>query len=348
VFAASPEGRFTEVPLVRGLDVQIAQSISGDAWLAAVHPDDLQEFCARWRDSVQTETQFDFDFRVQMQDGSYRWHCARAVRVVGEAGTTVEWVGSCVDIHDRVLSEQRLKNLNADLDERVRRRTADLQLANEEMEGFTYSVSHDLRAPLRAIVATSKILLMESENLSQLQREMLLRQAYNGNRLATLMDELLHLSRIGRHEIVRVEIDMTSLAHEVIEDFRVGSSEKFQFEVATGLLAAADRSLVRLILGNLIENAIKFSPNGGKIRFGQKKMRQEQAFFIADEGVGFDMAFVDKVFLPFERLVLESEFPGTGIGLANVKRIVQRHGGRVWAEAQTGKGATFYFTLGSG
>jgi PAS domain S-box-containing protein len=346
VFVASPDGLFTEVPLVCGLDDQIAESKSSDAWLAAIHPNDLQEFFARWSDAVENKTPYEFDFRVRMRGGSYRWHSARAVRVLGDAGQTLEWVGSCVDVHDRVLSEQRLKKLNAELDERVRRRTADLQLANEEMEGFTYSVSHDLRAPLRAIVATSKILLMDCEHLSESHREMLQRQAYNGNRLATLMDELLQLSRIGRHEIKRVDIDMSKLAQEVLDEARTAYPATYEFEIARDLRAVGDSRLVRLVLGNLIENAMKFSPNGGPIRFGQRKWNEELAFFISDEGVGFDMAFVDKLFLPFERLVLESEFPGTGIGLANVKRIVQRHGGRVWAESGAGRGATFYFTLG--
>jgi light-regulated signal transduction histidine kinase (bacteriophytochrome) len=317
-----------------------------DAWLSAIHPDDRQDFFAHWNLAVENGKDFEFDFRVKMRGGSYRWHSARAVRVVGDAGHTLEWVGSCVDVHDRVLTEQRLKNLNAELDERVRRRTADLQLANEEMEGFTYSVSHDLRAPLRAIVATSKILLLDCEDISESHRQMLQRQAYNADRLATLIDELLHLSRIGRHEIARGDIDMSRLAKEVFDEARSAYPAQFEVEIEQELTTVGDSRLVRLVLSNLIENAMKFSPRGGTIRFGQRKFEEEPAFYISDEGVGFDMAFVDKLFLPFERLVLESEFPGNGIGLANVKRIVQRHGGRVWAEAVPGKGATFYFTLG--
>ncbi len=345
VFVASPDGRFTEVPLMRGLEPRIAASNSADKWLETIHPDDQGLAAKRWAEAVTDTTPYDCEFRIRMSDGSYRWHAARAVRVIDEDGQVVEWVGSCVDIHERVLSEQGLRTLNAELDERVHRRTRDLQLANEEMEGFTYSVSHDLRAPLRAVVATSRILLTEMESLDEAHRDLLQRQVYNCNRLATLIDELLKLSRLTRHDIVRVPVDLGRLAREIFSEVARAYPRGCNFEASDDLIGVGDARLLRLVLWNLIDNAVKFSPSGGTIRFGRLRPETEPTFFLSDEGVGFDMAFAAKLFLPFERLVLESEFPGTGIGLTNVKRIIQRHGGRVWAESSPGKGSTFYFTL---
>jgi len=240
----------------------------------------------------------------------------------------------------RVIAERELREANSALEARVAERTQELTQAIGELEGFTYAVSHDLRAPLRAIVATSRILEEDfGGELSAPALHQLSRQATNARKLAVLIDDLLRLSRLGREEIRREPIDFTGLACEITQELGIDAVERV--EVQEGLVAVADARLLRLVLLNLIDNALKFSPRGGKVMVGGNG----DEFFVRDEGIGFDMEFADKLFRPFERLVTENEFPGTGIGLANVRRIVERHGGRVWAASAPGMGATFSFTL---
>jgi signal transduction histidine kinase len=244
--------------------------------------------------------------------------------------------------------QYEVRSLHEGLERRVAERTADLERLHEEAEGFNYSMSHDLRAPLRAIVSTSRIVLEETGDLlSPRHREMLVRQERSANKLAELIDELLALSRLSRTEVVRAEIDVTRLAQDVADELvRAGMSGGCAFEIQPEMTAQGDPRLLRLVLLNLLGNACKFSPHGGKVRVRRRTEGGETVFSVADEGVGFDMKYVHKLFLPFERLVTETQFPGTGIGLTNVQRIIQRHGGRVWATSAPQQGATFYFTLG--
>jgi PAS domain S-box-containing protein len=245
------------------------------------------------------------------------------------------------DLRDQKTVEQELKRLNAELNDRVRERTAELEAATAEMEGFTYTVAHDLRSPLRAIVATARILLEEAgEGVAPEFRGLLMRQAENAKRLAQLIDDLLSYSRLSKQVVERKPVDVTELAEGVAEAVREERGNPVV--VQPGMRAKADPSLLRLVLFNLIDNASKFSPKGTSVKVGQ----ENSTFFVRDEGVGFDMVHAHKLFEPFERLVRQDEFAGTGIGLANVKRIVERHGGTVWAESSPGKGATFWFTLG--
>lgn len=236
----------------------------------------------------------------------------------------------------------------AELERKVAERTAELSAANAEMETFNYSVSHDLRAPLRAISMTSAILLEEArDDLPREHRELLERQGQAANRLAKLIDELLRMSRLGRQPMVRQEVDVSGIARAAAEDLKEAFDRNgVTINIASGLRAFADPTLLRLVLQNLLENACKFSPQGGMVSVGETETGGEKAYYVRDQGIGFETKYAQKLFLPFERLVSELEFPGTGIGLANVQRIVQRHGGRVWAESEgPGSGATFYFTL---
>ena len=243
-----------------------------------------------------------------------------------------------VDVTDQVLARRELGAANERLEARVAERTEDLQRAVREAEGFNYSISHDLRTPLRAIAMTSSVLMEEAgDGLLPEHQELLERQNAAAARLALLIDGLLGLSRLSRVELKRQPIDMTEAARRAAADVSTCA-----VEVQPGMTAEADPGLVHSVWQNLVDNACKFSPNGCAVRVGE----EGGAFFVRDEGVGFDMRYAPKIFLPFERLVADSEFPGTGIGLANVKRIVERHGGRVWAESEPGKGSTFWFTLG--
>ena len=245
---------------------------------------------------------------------------------------------------ERARAESALREANGTLETRVQERTEELQRAVREAEGFNYSISHDLRTPLRAMVSTASILLEEAApSLDEEHRLLLVRQAENAKRMGRLIDELLRLSRLARVEVHREPLDLTAKAISVWEELtQHHGTESCEIDVQPGMRAEGDAGLVRTVFHNLLGNACKFSPQGGPIR-----VRQEgPVLSVSDEGVGFDMRFAPKIFLPFERLVAEHEFEGTGIGLANVKRIVERHGGRVWVESAVGEGTTFSFTLG--
>jgi PAS domain S-box-containing protein len=309
----------------------------GEGWSDKLHPDDREQTAAVWQRSLETGEPYEIEYRFRRYDGEYRWFLARALPIRDAAGRIVRWFGTCTDIQEQ-------KDAAAVLEARVRERTAELEAANREMEGFTYSVSHDLRAPLRAIMATSLIVLQEAgDKLNREERELLARQAHNARRLGILIDELLQMSRLGRSELKRAPVDLAALAREVAQELREdGRGGDVWFEIPAMLPAHGDASLLRFVVLNLLDNAAKFSPKESTVTFG---VTEQGAYFVRDHGIGFDPRFAHKLFLPFERLVSESDFPGTGIGLANVKRIVDRHGGEVWAESQPGEGATFFFTL---
>lgn len=248
------------------------------------------------------------------------------------------------ELDERRRVEDEMRRLNESLNDRVAERTAELEAANKELEGFTYSVSHDLRAPLRAIMSTSMILLEEAgEVLGGQERSLLQRQAAAAKKMGVLIDELLKLSRLSRQEMVQEPFNLSLLTEEIANELKTeGRANGVRFEILPNMQAKGDVRLIRFVLLNLMENACKFSPKGGTVTVGQ----EGHTYYVRDEGIGFDPRYAHKLFLPFERLVNDTEYPGTGIGLANVQRIVQRHGGHVWAESEPGKGATFSFTLG--
>jgi signal transduction histidine kinase len=242
--------------------------------------------------------------------------------------------------------QYEMRAMTGDLERRVVQRTADLQRLIDEAAGFSYTISHDLRSPLRTVVATSNILLEDfSEVLPQRAKEELVRQADAANTLAQLIDDLLHLSRLAREEMHNGKLDLSKMAAEIVAKMPTGPGAPCKFEIQPKMDGYGDATLVRLALLNLLQNACKFSPKGGDVSVGQLP---DGSYFVKDEGIGFDQKYERKMFLPFERLVTTAEFPGTGIGLANVKRIIERHGGRAWAEsAGANKGSCLHFTLPS-
>ena len=252
------------------------------------------------------------------------------------------------ELVERRKVEAKIRGLNENLEQIVEERTTELKATNKELEAFCYSVSHDLRAPLRSVDGFSKSLLEDYEDqLDDQAREYISRVRNASHRMDELISALLNLSRITRLEIVRQKVDVTDLATVAIEDTLEGQDpRRFDVYVQSGMFADADPKLVRVIFDNLVRNAIKFTASRERARI--EVGCEASVFFVRDNGVGFNPAYSDKLFVAFERLHTQSEFPGSGIGLATVQRIVQRHGGRVWAESSEGNGATFFFTLKTG
>jgi PAS domain S-box-containing protein len=241
--------------------------------------------------------------------------------------------------------EQRIEAMN----ERLVRDNAELDSLNKELESFSYSVSHDLRAPLRAIDGFSQALLEDyADRLDAGGRDYLERVRNAAQRMGHLIDDLLKLARVTRSEVNRDSVDMGALAREIATGLQEGAPERAaEIHIADGLQAHADARLLRIALENLLGNAWKFTAQQApaRIELGETWQDGARAFFVRDNGVGFDMAYAGRLFGAFQRLHQDGQFPGTGIGLATVQRIIRRHGGRVWAEAEAGKGATFYFTI---
>lgn len=244
-----------------------------------------------------------------------------------------------------------LSEARATLEQRVEERTEELAAANRELESFSYSVSHDLRAPLRAIDGFSNALITgyADKPLDQRGIHFLERVRAGTQRMSRLIDDLLHLSRVTRSSIDRKEVDVTSIAQGVAAEIdRLHPDRHVEWRIANGLRAFADPHLLVIVFENLLGNAWKFTglQDTPVIEVGRTDNGEAQVLYVRDNGAGFDMAYADKLFGAFQRLHDDSQFEGTGIGLATVQRIIRRHGGRIWAEAEEGKGAMFQFTLG--
>ncbi|NPV74821.1 MAG: GAF domain-containing protein [Anaerolineae bacterium] len=252
-------------------------------------------------------------------------------------------------MEDQKIAEEKLRQINDELERRVQARTLQLSVANKELEAFAYSVSHDLRAPLRALDGFSGALLADYQNwLDDQGKHYLERIKEASQKMGRLIDDLLNLSRVTRREMRLETIDLSDLALELAHEFQIQAPERtIEFEIAPNLIARADAGLIKIALENLLGNAVKFTGKRptARIQFGRMEQSGKAVFFVRDDGVGFDMAYANKLFTPFQRLHSEQEFPGTGIGLVTVQRIIHRHGGNLWPEAEVNKGATFYFTL---
>ena len=249
------------------------------------------------------------------------------------------------EVKERKLAEEGVRTLNADL----LQQKAQLEASNKELEAFSYSVSHDLRAPLRGIDGFSQAVLEDyGDKLDSAGKGFLERVRSASQRMSKLIDAMLHLARLTRAELHTQSVDLSALAQQVIGELkRVDPEHEVVWRVEEGMQTTADPNLLRVVLENLLGNAWKFTAHTteAKIEIGVTQYKDRSAFFVRDNGAGFDMTYVHKLFGAFQRLHAFSEYPGVGVGLATVQRIIQRHGGQIWAEGMVGAGATFYFTL---
>jgi len=245
-------------------------------------------------------------------------------------------------------AEEELHRLNEELEIRIKEQAAQLEALNKELEAFSYSVSHDLRAPLRSIRGFTEVVLERyASNLDARAQEFLRRVSDSSQHMDRLIEDLLKLSRLGRAEMKKQEVEITALAGSIVAELRKAEpGREVEVVIAPDLRAYGDERLLRAALENLLRNAWKFSSKQSRARIEVGRTSEaDPAFFIRDNGAGFDMAYATRLFGVFQRLHTETEFPGTGIGLATVQRIMNRHGGRIWGSGKVNEGAVFYFTL---
>jgi PAS domain S-box-containing protein len=325
----------------------------GDGGFAALHPDDREPIREQWNRHMQSTDDWETELRLyEAASKQYVWHLARARPVLDEQGRVQHWIGTAVNIDRLKRAEAQLQQLNEELELRVADRTAALETANRELESFSYSVSHDLRAPLRAIDGFSRILAEDhAAELSPEARRLLGVVCENVRRMGALIDDLLAYSRLSRQPVRRQTIDMNELLTSIVAEQRAGWGER-SVEVKFGRLPACvgDAALLRQVWTNLLANAVKFTrkSQGAVIEIGSRiepTRPGSYTYWIRDNGVGFDMKYAGKLFGVFQRLHPQTEFEGTGVGLAIVESIVRRHGGQVRAEGKIGEGATFFVSL---
>ena len=318
--------------------------------LVGVHFEDLFEDRqergddSRHRDdapSVRRQTR-----RLHRKGGSTRHVQLTYAPVPGSVGEDITGLVQAEDVTERLRAQDRVQKLNRTLEQRVALRTRELSEANQELEAFAYSVSHDLRAPLRAIDGFSKVLMERyAGNLDESGQAYMQRVRSAANRMGELIDAMLLMSRLGRSPLQHERIDLSRMAAEVAEELRAGEpGHPIEVEIESGLEAFGDATLLRNLLQNLLGNAWKFTHGKAspRVEFGQE---EDGTYYVRDNGAGFDQEYVGKLFRPFQRLHDQKSFSGHGIGLASVKRILQRHGGTISAEGAVDQGATFRFTL---
>jgi PAS domain S-box-containing protein len=318
------------------------EGVGGDeSWTDVVHPDDQKECLARWHSATASGDAYEIEYRLRGKTGVYHWFLRRALPVRDEAGRITRWFGTCTNIDSVKHTEEVLRRANAEAD-----------AANRELEAFSYSVAHDLRSPLRSIDGFSQAILEDNaDQLDEEGKKNFARVRAAAQRMAILIDDLLSLSRLSRGELHREPVSLTRMVRAVAERLRATDTQRdVEIVVEEGMEVDGDAGLLTTVMENLLGNALKFTSQRPKahIEVGVTTKHGQVVYFVRDDGVGFDMAYAGKLFGAFQRLHGADEFPGTGIGLAIVQRVVRKHGGGVWAEGEVGRGATFFFTLGGG
>ncbi|WP_257452829.1 sensor histidine kinase [Archangium lipolyticum] len=294
------------------------------------------------------------DFKLQRKDGTLVWTLMSCNPIQDEEGNYLGALAMVTDITRRREAEEKVRQLNEDLERRIAERTAQLEFSNRELEAFAYSVAHDLRAPLRSISNFTLALTEDcADKLDTTGLDYLQRIRASSQRMAELIDGILALSRVNRTEFVEAEVNLSALARNISEQLQRWQPQRtVRFHIQDGLVDRGDAQLLRSVLENLLGNAWKFTRERPEAEIALGTLPTEggarRVYFVRDNGAGFDMEYQKKLFGVFQRLHTQQEFEGTGVGLATVQRIIVRHGGRVWGEGRVGQGATFYFTLHEG
>jgi PAS domain S-box-containing protein len=318
-------------------------------WINMVLPEERDFVAGRFMKILEGKDLPPFEHHIVCKDGSIRWISDTAIPKYDSNGILVSYDGVIKDITDRKLAEEEIKKLNEELERRVIIRTAQLEAANKELEAFSYSVSHDLRAPLRHINGFANILMSEYyDELPPDARHYMNTITDSARKMGTLIDDLLSFSRTGRAEMNKTSFIMGQVVEESLSQIKpLAINRNIEYQISHLPEVFCDYNLIRQVWVNLLDNAVKYTKPRDKaeIKIGFDENKEEFIFFVSDNGVGFDMNYSQKLFGVFQRLHTSDQFYGTGIGLANVRRIISRHDGKTWAKAEVEKGATFYFSI---
>jgi len=313
-----------------------------------IHPEDAERVLADIEYSAKYLSPFECEFRVMIPGKEVQWIFSKSTPEKLPDGC-ITWYGFNTNVTERKKAVDEIKKLNETLELKVKDRTAQLEATNKELKSFAYSISHDLRAPLRSIDGFSQAIVEDYYELLDAQgKNFLGRIRSAAQMMAKLIDDMLVLSRVSRSKINFTKVNLSEIAQSIINDLKeTDKSRKVNFIIAQNMFDIADSTLIRSVIQNFIENAWKFSSKKIEsiIDFGIVDIDKRSTYFVKDNGAGFDMKYAEKLFSPFQRLHQQTEFPGTGIGLATVQRIIHRHKGEVWAKGKIDEGAIFYFTL---
>lgn len=333
VLLADAEGAVTFANRIWSEKIGIgAGEFKGDNWTKALHPEDVERVAAAWRNAVERKDDVEIELRLLQRDGGYGNYTTHARMTGGDTGNPPVWVVVCSDVTD------------------ARRNDAALRLADQELAAYSSTLSHDLRAPLRSILGFGERLQLESgDRLEGRSRDYLQRILAGAARMNELINGLVTLSKVARADMVTGEVNLSNLSRQVFDELRQKEPGRVaEIVIQDGMTAIGDANLLRVVMANLIGNALKFSVAQGacRIEVGESAEPGNMSmFYVRDNGAGFDPLYAGKLFGIFQRLHSNKEFPGTGVGLAAVKSVIHRHGGRVSAEGAIGQGAKLCFWL---
>lgn len=343
-WTAEADGRIETVerPFLDSLGLNL-EDVRASGWLVRVPEKDRSRAIEIWQEGMRSGQPWSLLCYLTDHRGETHRFLIKATPELDGSGGVRCWDGILVELENLAHSDSN------SLERQVEEKTAALNTATREMEAFTYSVSHDLRGPLRSIMSASMMLMEDyGDKLDSEARGHLERQASAARKLNKLIDDILQLSRLGRNELARTELDLSEVARAAAQEVGARYADRNpDFQIQEGLTAHADPKMMSFVLTSLFDNACKFQAEGNqpKVRFGLRSDGESPIYFVEDNGIGLDMEFAEKVFLPFERLVRDTDYPGTGIGLAAVKRVIERHGGKVWVLSVPNEGTAFMFTL---